>query len=190
AVMWVSLGEHDRAIGDYEAGLRLLPDGEVRYRIAALSGLAHCHEQRDELADAITRLAEAEKLYGDRRDHALAFLVWNRANLAAKVGQHERAEVAYREAMEMLDRWSDPQDVALCALDLAQLYVRRGERSKLRKLSEEILAWLPALRAHRLADGVMMEVIRCAKWGEVTSQMLRESKAKIEAKSGKTRSRR
>ncbi|MEO1370758.1 MAG: hypothetical protein AAFX50_26540, partial [Acidobacteriota bacterium] len=84
----------------------------------------------------------------------------------------------------LLIEYSDPIDGALCALDLAALLVSRGEAGAVKELAEQVMGWLPAFRGHRVADAVMAELIRCAKWGEVTQRFLDGARERLE----KTRS--
>lgn len=178
AIVLVHLGLYENAVECYETALRLLPENDKLQRFGALSGLAHCHENLGQLELALKRNEAAAAVYDGIEDMQLAYLVWNRANLCAALGGRD-PEPAYRRAMELLERHAEPLAVGLCAVDLAAVYVRRGESRKLAALGDEILAWLPALRGNRTADAILMELVRCAKWGEVTQQLLVESRRRL-----------
>lgn len=177
---WISLGEYEKSICDYSTALRRLPADDHVFRYAAHLNIAHCHEQLGRLPEALAELEQASALHGGQEDMALSFLVWNRANLAAAVGETAVAGEEYRRAIDLLARFSEPVDVALCALDLAGLLISVGEPKAVQQLSEEVLAWLPAFRGSRVADAVMTELIRCAKWGELTSQFLDGARQRLQ----------
>ena len=87
-------------------------------------------------------------------------------------------------AIDLLARFSEPVDVALCALDLAGLLISVGEPIAVKRLSDQVLAWLPAFRGSRIADAVMTELVRCAKWGELTSQFLDGARERLQQARG------
>lgn len=187
AVVWVHLGDYLRAARDYEVGLRYLPAGSSStYKIAALSGLSHCYREMGDLRRAILMNRAAESVFEGGRDLRLAYLVWNRGNLAATCRDPELAVETLLAAMDLLADFGDPLDVAFCSLDLAEVYMREGRIGEIRRLADRILAWLPALRGNRKADATMMEWIRCVKWGEINQALLETSRNRLESSKSRT----
>ncbi|MEM6793913.1 MAG: tetratricopeptide repeat protein [Acidobacteriota bacterium] len=180
AVFWVSLGEFETAARDYQAALGLLQDEQVFLRHACWSGLAQCFQRLGDPAQALSALEKAEALHRGGEDLALAFLVRNRADLAAELGDHDGANRQYRRAVELLARFSEPIDAALCALDWASLLMKLGEAAAVKQLADEMLEWLPIFRGSRVADAVITELIRCAKWGELTGKVLANARDRLE----------
>ena len=180
AGMWVSLGEIENALGDYKTALTLLPVEDHRQRYSLLAGLTYCHEQLGDLPKALETASQAEALHDGREDIAFAFFVWNRAKLAAAVGESILGVEQFRRALTLLAQYSEPVDVALCALDFAELLISLGEPLAVKKLADEMLSWLPAFRGSRTADAVIAELIRCAKWGEVTSQFVDGARERLQ----------
>ena len=123
----------------------------------------------------------AEALFEGGRDLRLAYLVWNRGNLAAASRDSSLAVEALLAAMDLLAEFAEPLDVAFCSLDLAEVYMAEGRIGEIRRLADRILAWLPALRGNRQADAAMMEWIRCVKWGEVNRALLETSRNQLES---------
>ncbi|MEM8998351.1 MAG: hypothetical protein AAGF23_26440, partial [Acidobacteriota bacterium] len=180
AWVWVHCGEIEKAAEDYQTAAACLPADQRIQLFAAYAGLAYCHQELGDLAAALDSNEKAEALQGGEANGSLAFLVWNRAKLAAELGETAVARREFQRATALLIEYSDPIDGAICALDLATLLVSRGEAAAVRELAEQMLSWLPAFRGHRVADAVMAELIRCAKWGEITLHFLDGAREKLE----------
>ncbi|MEO1083467.1 MAG: helix-turn-helix domain-containing protein [Acidobacteriota bacterium] len=177
---WVQCGEIGKAIDDYQAAASFLPDDEPIQLFSAYAGLAYCYQEQGDIPAAFEATEKAEALQTGDADLSLAFLVWNRAKLAAELGETALARRQFQRAISLLIQYSDPIDGALCALDLCSLLIKNGEAAAVRELSEQMLRWLPAFRGHRVADAVMAELIRCAKWGEVTTHFLDGARERLE----------
>ena len=178
-ILLMSIMAFDPAVSELETALRLLPEEEWRNRAAAYSNLAACYEQSGRLRLASRHLMDAQRVYGDHEDAVLAHILWNQGNIALACKRPAEAEHAFMRSMNLLEHYGKPLDYAYVALSLAEAYVDQRKLESMRRLADQMLAWLPAIRGNRVADSVMMEWIRCAKWGEVTHQALREARHKL-----------
>ncbi|MEM1177535.1 MAG: helix-turn-helix domain-containing protein [Acidobacteriota bacterium] len=179
ASFWVNMGEIGRARQDFLTAVSLLPEDEPVQVYGAYAGLAFCYQEEGNAQAALDAIEKAEAIHSGEGDIAFAYLVWNRAKLAVEVGEPTVARLQFRRAIDLLVQYSDPIDGALCALDLCGLLIEMGEVSEVKGLAELMLSWLPAFQGQRVADAVITEFIRCAKWGEVTSRFLAGARRRL-----------
>lgn len=184
-LMFLSLAEWPGAVRELGSALNLLPECEWRNRAGAFGNLAICFEQMKDFEKAKYCLEHAEAIYGDSNEMGLAYVCWNRGNLAMADGDVSMAETYFVRALNRLEDFGQPLDFATLALSLAEAYMRQSKVQALRDLADRMLAWLPAIRGNRIADAALMEWIRCARWGEVTHQVLREARQQLQQAAGR-----
>ena len=183
--MFMTMAEYPDAVREFSSALHLLPVEEWRNRAGSFGNLAICYEQLGRFPEAKHCLEMSEAMYGDRPELGLAYVRWNRGSLAMADGEPAHAEGYFTKALQQLEAFGQPLDFATLALSLAEAYMRQGKVQALRDLADRMLAWLPAIRGNRIADAALMEWIRCARWGEVTHQVLREARQKLQQAAGR-----
>lgn len=180
----LSLAEYPEVIRESQAALRLLPQEEWRNRASSFGNMAISYERLNQLQKAKSCFEQAETLYGDRREIGLAYIRWNRGSLALADQDAALAESCFLSSLNQLEDFGQPLDFAMVALNLAEAYMLQGKVGELRDLADRMLAWLPTIRGNRVADAALMEWIRCARWGEVTHQLLRDARKKLSQAAG------
>lgn len=183
--MFMVMAEFHEAVRELSSALHLLPEEEWRNRAGSFGNLAICFEQMGSFTEAKHCLEMSETLYEDRPEIGLAYVRWNRGSLAMADGELATAETYFIKALQQLESFGQPLDFATVSLSLAEAYMRQGKVQALRDLADRMLAWLPAIRGNRIADAALMEWIRCARWGEVTHQVLREARQKLQQAAGR-----
>ena len=183
--MLLNQADFSAAVDEFKAALNILPESQWRSRAACFGNLAICYEQLSRLAPARTCLEMAEQLYGDSQEIGLAYVLWNRGRLSMADKHVVDAESYFIRALNHLESFGQPLSFANLALSLAEAYMVQGKVQALRDLADRMLAWLPAIRGNRIADAALMEWIRCARWGEVTHQVLNEARQKLGQAAGR-----
>lgn len=156
-------GRISEASSHFERSLTLLPVGATfRYRVAALEALSNCYQDAGKIKEAKDALAQAYAEYGERRDSFRGYLVWVQARLSHQSGEYTIADSLYKEALEILRRYSGPVDAELAALDFAEMRIASQRSTK--DIGDLILTWLKeAHYAPKLAQ-VAAGMVRTLSW--------------------------
>ena len=184
-LLW-NLGETLQAIREYNAALKILPSYSVRYRVSALGNLARCYEEENQLAAAIDHIRQACKLYSGRVDILAAQSLANKARIAGKLDLEAEVEESFIEAMAIYEQAGHPGYVLFAALDYADWLLATGRTQRLLGLADEMFSMAKHFRKNRLIDAALMEFVRTAKWGELTEELLKNTRRRLEAASHST----
>jgi hypothetical protein len=123
----------------------------------ASNALAVSYELQGKIPSARVALADAVTAW-QADDLGRAPLLWRRGSLALTEGHLEEADLALRDAMILYERFGDPLDCALVALDLAKCLARRSKLGALRELGRQVLAWRPLFATNPIAAAAMIDL--------------------------------
>jgi len=133
------------------------------------------------------RAAQAESLFGYsqvffstqiQRIDAIK-CVWLEGRIAAALGEEERAERRFRDALASYEEVKLPGYVAMVSIDLAILWLRSGRRAEIAPLIEETIAAFRAFGIHREVIGTLLVVHEAIKKSQVTEAFLRTAGAEL-----------
>lgn len=150
-------GRTGAAVALFEAGLALVDrERDPSLALSALDGLLRCSIE-------LGRFREARKLLWHNRGCFLASgsrinalkIRWHEGEIAAGLGQLDRAEAAFRQVREGFEAARLPYKAALATLDLATVLLQRGETAEAVRLTEEALAAFRALDIERETYGAL-----------------------------------
>ncbi|HET9211139.1 MAG TPA: hypothetical protein VFR03_12110 [Thermoanaerobaculia bacterium] len=133
------------------------------------------------------RAAQAEPLFG----YSQAFFstqieridaikcVWLEGRIAAALGEEERAEQRFRDALVSYEEVRLPGYVAMVSIDLAILWLRGGRTAEIAPLIEETIAAFRSFGIHREVIGTLLVVHEALKKSQVTEALLRTAGAEL-----------
>lgn len=150
-------GRLDESIDDLKSARAQLPADDWRLYAMASNALAVSYELLGKIPAARAALAEAVGAW-QVDDLGRAPLLWRRGSLALAEGQLEEADVALRCSMILFEKYGDPLDSALVALDLAKCLARRHKLGALRELGRQVLAWRPLFATNPIAAAAMIDL--------------------------------
>jgi tetratricopeptide (TPR) repeat protein len=175
-------GRHAEAIRLARRGLakidlfeepRLLVAGRHNL-IASLRGSGR-HEE------ALKALSETRRLYlqlGERSP--LVRLRWLEGKILRDLGRLEEAEAALREVRTELAQLRLGLDAALASLDLAMVFLERGETGELKRLAAEMIAVFESREDHQRAMAAFLLFQKAAETEQVTLVLLQEVASSLE----------
>ena len=152
-----ALGRLDESIEDLKAARAQLPADDWRLYAMASNALAVSYELQGKIPSARVALADAVTAW-QVDDLGRAPLLWRRGSLALTEGHLEEADLALRDAMILYEKFGDPLDSALVALDLAKCLARRNKLGALRELGRQVLAWRPLFATNPIAAAAMIDL--------------------------------
>lgn len=131
--------------------------------------------------DAEDSLAETRRLYvelGERMN--LVRLRWLEGKLARELGRREEAEAALKEARDAFLADDIAVDAALVSLDLAILYMQRGETTALKDLAAEMRPIFESGDVHPEALAAVLLFQQAAEAEQVTRTLLDQVAARLQ----------
>ncbi|MFI6094342.1 ATP-binding protein [Lentzea sp. NPDC051213] len=173
-----ALGELDRAIEHYQAGLVLCREfGEPAEEAGNLANLSGAYRDREKYDDALhaaeQALAIATRL-GMRRTQISAWHVLGSTHLL--LGDDERARVELRTALDLATAASHLRGRGDALLSLAALHLRDGEPDAARALAREALE-LSRGSGHQLVEGESLRVLAEA---DLAQNLLADARSQAE----------
>jgi tetratricopeptide (TPR) repeat protein len=105
--------------------------------------------------------------------------VWLEGRIAAALGEEERAERCFREAVASYEEVRLPAYVAMVSIDLAILCLRAGREAEIAPLIEETIAAFRSLGFQREVIGTLLVVHEALKKSQVTEALLRTAGAEL-----------
>ena len=176
-----ALGRLDESIEDLKTARKQLPAEDWRLYAMASNALAVSYELQGNLPAARAALSEAVAAW-KVDDLGRAPLLWRRGSLALAEGQLAEADTALRGAMILYEKYGDPLDCALVALDLAKCLVRRQKLSVLRELGRQVLAWRPLFATNPIAAAAMIDLSCTLERAAAEARIKAEALAKLSEK--------
>lgn len=180
-IVYHHLLDHQRTISSCREALEFLPDWDWRNRSTAYQFIAEASLRVGRLDDAAQAADTALKaLSSHGLDTCVGHAHWVKARVCARCEEDDRAIDHYREALaHLISGGAMSVDIALVALGLARVFLVRGDLAEMRELASQIQAISPMLRSSPIADSVLMEFVRVARYGEVTAVFLADSQRQL-----------
>ncbi|MEM1177982.1 MAG: hypothetical protein AAGM22_06545, partial [Acidobacteriota bacterium] len=184
---------HYLDVADYPAVIRLSKRalrslspqavGQKVYCLAAYQYISSAHEALGELLEAEQWLVSAMEILDSSQVINYAKLVWQRARLAEKRGDFVQAEASYREALKFLIE-SQAGECTLAALDLARLLLSTQKPQEAVELARSMAHLISASRTSPVDQGALVEFVRTAIEGELTTAVVSHLVQSLEGSSG------
>lgn len=157
AIIRQSQGRIDESIDELKIARAQLAADDWRLYAMASNALAVSHELQGKIGPARHALAEAVAAW-QIDDLGRAPLLWRRGSLALAENHLEEADAALRSAMILYEKYGDPLDSALVAMDLGKCLARRQKLGALRELGRQVLAWRPLFANNPIAAAAMIDL--------------------------------
>lgn len=152
---------------------RIDPAEEPRLLISARHNLTLYLEESGRHQEALSALEKTRGLYLNLGEPThLVRLRWLEGKIARGLGRLKDAEIALREAREAFIERGIGFDAALVALDLAMVYVQRGETAEIKRLALEIIPIFESRDVHQEALAALLLLRQAAEAEEVTVALL------------------
>jgi len=129
-------------------------------------------------AGSLFRLNQAPFLTRFERLDAIK-CVWLEGRIAAALGEEERAERCFREALASYEEGKLPGYVAMVSIDLAILWLRAGRNAEIAPLIEETIAAFRSFGIQREVFGILLVVHEALKKSQLTEALLRTAGAEL-----------
>jgi tetratricopeptide (TPR) repeat protein len=129
-------------------------------------------------AESLFRLSQAFFSTQIERIDAIK-CVWLEGRIAAALGEEERAEKRFRDALASYEEVRMPGYVAMVSIDLAILCLRTGRNAEIAPLIEETIAAFRSFGIHREVIGTLLVVHEALKKSQVTEALLRAAGAEL-----------
>lgn len=174
-------GRLEESVEDLKSARAQLPADDWRLYAMASNALAVSYELLGKIPAARAALAEAVGIW-QVDDLGRAPLLWRRGSLALAEGQLEDADEALRSSMILYEKFGDPLDSALVALDLAKCLARRNKLGALRELGRQVLAWRPLFAGNPIAAAAMIDLSCTLERAAAEARIKAEALAKLSEK--------
>ncbi|HYG65073.1 MAG TPA: tetratricopeptide repeat protein [Thermoanaerobaculia bacterium] len=152
---------------------RIDPIEDPRLLVAARHNLIWYLDDSGQHREALSALEATRGLYlelGERMH--LVRLRWLEGKIARGLGRLDEAETALREARDAFAERGIGFDAALVSLDLAMVYVQRGETDELRRLATEMVPIFESRDVHQEALAALLLVHQAAETEQLSLGLL------------------
>jgi len=175
-------GRHQEAVRLIRRGLsRIDLFQEPRLLVAARHNLIFFMVDGGRHQEAVDSLTETRRLYRDLGERMnLVRLRWLEGKIARELGRLEEAEAALTEARDTFLADGIAIDAALVSLDLAILYVQRGEISALKEIAAEMGPIFASGDVHPEALAAVFLFQQAAEAEQVTRVLLDQVAARLQ----------
>jgi tetratricopeptide (TPR) repeat protein len=162
-------------------GLTLL-DGarEPKLVLAAIHNLIWCLVECGQGAQAERLFRESRLLYArfaEKLDSMKAR--WLEGRIAAAIGDNERAEKRFQEALSHFETARLPYEMALVSLDMATLWLRSGRTIEIRQIIQKTITVFRDRGIRREALGMLIVLREALKKEQATESLLRTVAAEL-----------
>ncbi|MES1244605.1 MAG: tetratricopeptide repeat protein [Acidobacteriota bacterium] len=175
-------GRHAEAIRLARRGLAKIDlFEEPRLLVSARHSLIGYLNELGQHEEALKALSETRGLYfqlGERSP--LVRLRWLEGKILRDLGRLDEAETALREVKTELVELRLGLDAALASLDLAMVFLARGEAGELKRLAVEMIAVFESREDHRHALAAFLLFQKAAEAEQVTLALLQEVASSLE----------
>jgi tetratricopeptide (TPR) repeat protein len=167
AILRGYMGEPEEAVRCAHRALRLLhgsADPHLAY--AAVHVLAWNLIDSGKSHEAFECLLEAEELFDAHREPLLAARrTWLRGHLDVSLGLYSTAEIYFKKAATVFERYNLPYETAVVLLELGHLYALQDRSEDLCSLAEQILVVFKLLGIERedLMARLLLKSVRVKK---------------------------
>jgi tetratricopeptide (TPR) repeat protein len=149
--------------------------------LSAVHNLVWCLVDCGRLDEANRLLSKSRNLYrthAERLDELKAR--WVEGRIAAGFGDEEEAERAFLEVREGYEEAELSYDAALVSLDLAAIWLHRGQTAEIRSLIDEMLVIFRARNIHREAIGALLMLREAFERDRATVTLLRNVASELQ----------
>lgn len=156
-------------------------DEEPRLLVSARQTLIASLKGSGQPEKALQVLQETRDLYleiGDRSH--LVRLRWLEGKIHRDLGHQDEAEAALREVRDALVDRGLGLDAALASLDLAMIYLERGDTGELKRLAAEMIPVFESRDDHQKALAAFLLFRQAAEAEQVTLALLQEMASSLE----------
>lgn len=174
------LGDYELAARTFEAALRFLPVGSFRYIAAAHQGLARIAREEGRREAELNHFEKALSTF-PRPDYFYAHSLWGLGTVEIESGILQKGEGRLNEALHLLQQHGSYYDVGYLTLDIATIFQRRNEASKLVILAEALKPWLKTVRRERLLRELFDDFLALIELGKLDEEALRGLRARLAA---------
>lgn len=157
----------------FTAALEYLQEDPWIWRFSALQGLGIVAMKLGDLERASVWARRAAAAHRARRGQNWWRLMWLEGELARCRGDLRTAEQLLRRARDGFSTRSNPLDLAVVTLDLAQVLLMEDRVADVRALVAEMMGLLRQPLRHRMASAALHELARASLTGEVTQVLIR-----------------
>lgn len=168
------------AMGDYSESIAILrkvaplmeehPEARLRiihkFNLAVTLTLVGRYREAERLVPVVKRLAEGNAL-------TLIRTKWLEGRVAAGLGRTDKALKALDAACQSFAERNLHYDMALCLLEMAVLYLQRGELHEVKRLTADLVPVFKAKRIHREALAALRLFAIAAKREAATADFTR-----------------
>ena len=179
--MYATLGKLKESDACFNQALGVLPGVEWRNRVGALQGLGANARRQGFPEKARGFLAEAARECR-KEDLLLGHVRWSSAVTEFHLKHPDESLRQFSEATKLLCSFGSAGDLALLCLDHAEVLLKLGKTNQLVPMVDDVLAWLPKLRANPIlcrALSKFLDLARAARIGlkelEVTRTEVRKA---------------
>ena len=173
AVLHGQAEQWEMAHDSFKAGLEYLQDAPWIWKFSAYQGLGIVELKMDRVEAAMVWARRAATEHRTRRGQNWWRLQWLEGEIARCRGDLETAEQALRRARSGFSTRSNPLDVAVVTLDLAQVLLMGNRMLDVQALAAEMMGLLRQFQRHRMASAALHELARASLTGEVTLGLIR-----------------
>jgi tetratricopeptide (TPR) repeat protein len=175
-------GRHTQAIRLVRQGLSKIDIfEEPRLLVFARHNLIGYLNETGRHEEALRALAETRGLYlqlGERS--SLVRLRWLEGKILRALGQADEAEAAFKKVRAELVRMHLGLDAALVSLDLAMVFLERGQTAELKRLAAEMIPLFESRDDHQKALAAFLLFQKAAEAEQVTLGLIREVASSVE----------
>jgi tetratricopeptide (TPR) repeat protein len=179
--------------GRYQEAVRLIRKGqsktdlfkEPRLLVAARHNLIWFLNESGHPGEAQESLTETRRLYQDLGERMnLVRLRWLEGKIARGLGHPDEAAAALKDARDAFLENGIGIDAALVSLDLAVVYMQRGETGAIKQLAAELVPIFEAGAVHPQAYAAFLLFRQAAEAEQVTRALLDELAVKLQQTNG------
>jgi tetratricopeptide (TPR) repeat protein len=175
-------GRHAQAARLVRRGLaKIDPFEEPRLMVVARHNLIGCLKGSGHAEEALRILNETRGLYLSLGEPShLVRLRWMEGKLYRDLGRLDEAESAFREVREDFIRQRIGLEAAMVSLDLAMVFLERGETGEIKRLAAEMIAVFESREDHQRAMAAFLLFQKAAEAEPVTLALLQEVASSLE----------
>jgi tetratricopeptide (TPR) repeat protein len=175
-----SFPDYAESTDAYEVALEHLPASDWRFRAGALQGLATNAHKQGKLIEAQALILRAVNECA-KPNHITAFLRWREAAIHFDLGRIDDAVLGFHESLALMGKFASAGDIALVALDYAEVLLRAEKLNRFEILVREVTEWLPALRSNVILHRTFLSFVDLARLSQLSLADIESTRHKVEA---------
>ena len=173
-----SLHDFDRSQAAYKVALQHLSSDDWRNRAGAFQGLAYVFQEKRLYHDAL-EMTERGLKECQEEGLVMGFLKWQQGAALFELQQPIRSRACFREALGLVGQYASAGDLALVALDYAEVLQRAGLYSECFTLVADVTRWLPELRSNPILHRILMDFLDLVRLGKLNLAKIESTRTKV-----------